>query len=487
MDFDSLWGFKRLCLAFRTLLRGVCQRYAVVLVLEDLQWADQESIQLLRTLLTDKQRTQLLFVGTVQSATKAIGNLKLELSREDAPGAMQTIQIGDLSVEEVSDWVSKLLQQDRVMIDALAALVHRNTGGNVFFVAQFLRLLQEQLLVVYSLATYRREWDLDRIATKTHVADNVLGVLSHKISVLPNELQAALTSAAFLGPSRFDAEILLQTISSHERSDDQDEKESHNESKYCVDIEGLGALEKMLSLGVNEGLLEKLGAPRMYKFAHDRIKETVAALVPTDETRIRLHLHIGRQVYQLSVDDVLAGCEEPFEDRLLLLAVHHLNLGSQLMYEKEQKSELARLNYRAAIVAFRMSSFFAAAEFLEAGLGLLDKDSRWDEYYEATLELATALAHVQSCCGKPYVAATMVDEILEHAKCLKDKLGAYRSSIRSLFQQGDYDMAIQTNLLVLDQLGLRIPRRFLKLHVLRLVLRVRFAATPTKTCWRFPK
>jgi len=209
----------------------------------------------------------------------------------------------------------------------------------------------------------------------------------------------------------------------------------------------------------------------MYKFAHDHIKESAAALVPDNDTRKRLHLHIGQQLYQLSVDGVFVGSENQVEDRFLLLAVHHLNLGS--IDEKEQKVELARLNCRAAVAAFKMFSFFAATEFLERGLDMLDNATRWDEDYDLTLRLTTTLAHIGSYCGQSDATDKAVAEILEHATCLKDKLGGYRSLSVNLSQEGRDEEAMEINLTVLEQLGVRIPQTFLKLNILRLVLRVR--------------
>jgi hypothetical protein len=90
-----------------------------------------------------------------------------------------------------------------------------------------------------------------------------------------------------------------------------------------------------------------------------------------------------------------------------------------------------------------------------------------------TLELATALTHVSFCYGDTDSISTLVDEILHHGKSLKDKLGAYRSTILSSFQEGDTTGAIEMTLFVLDQLGVHMPRRFIKLSILRRVLRVR--------------
>jgi predicted ATPase len=373
-------------------------------------------------------------------------------------------------LQDVTEIVSSLLRRDPTEAQPLAELIHRKTSGNAFFVLQFLHLLYERYLVDYSLSTYRWEWDVDLIAAETNVADNVLDILSEKILGLPTELQLALTRAAFLGPSRFDAAILLHTISAQERKVNG---EQHGGGENSVDIEGLAELQDTLTLGVKEGLLEKLRSPRIYKFAHDRIKESAYAVVPTGDARKDLHLFIGRQLHKVIDAKDTSGLGMQVDDRLFLLAVRHMNLGSDLLDNEKEKVELARLNYKAAEMAFEMSSFFPAGEYLQAGLSLLDTDSRWGKHYTLTLELATALTHVSFCCGKSDSISTLVDEILHNGKSLKDKLGAYRSAILSSLREGDATGAIETTLFALDQLGVHMPRRFLKLSILRRVLRLR--------------
>lgn len=87
--------------------------------------------------------------------------------------------------------------------------------------------------------------------------------------------------------------------------------------------------------------------------------------------------------------------------------------------------------------------------------------------------MATALTHVRFCCGETDSISTLVAEILEQGKSLKDKLGAYRSTILSLFQEDKTERAIAMTLYVLGELGVHMPQRFLKLSILRRVLHMR--------------
>lgn len=269
-----------------------------------------------------------------------------DLKRDDEE--FLTIHVGDLRLQDVAKILSSLLRRDTSDTLPLAELIHRETSGNAFFVLQFLHLLYERYLVDYSLSTNQWEWGLDRIVAEINVADNILDILSEKILGLPAELQLALTQAAFLGPSRFDAELLLHTLNTQERKVAVGQavvEQVDNANKQDSDIVSLVALEDTLLLAVKEGLLEKLRPPRIYKFTNDWIKESAYALVQKGETQKRRHLYIGRDLRRFIEERATTGLDTQVEDRLFLLAARHMKLGSDLLETGDEKVELARLNY----------------------------------------------------------------------------------------------------------------------------------------------
>jgi hypothetical protein len=87
--------------------------------------------------------------------------------------------------------------------------------------------------------------------------------------------------------------------------------------------------------------------------------------------------------------------------------------------------------------------------------------------------MTATLAHVQLCCGKHEASRRMIDEVLDHARSLDDKLGVYRSLILSLRQHDEQDAATEVTLSVLDQLGVPLPWRFQSFHIIRNLSRAR--------------
>jgi predicted ATPase len=461
---SSSYSFDRLRLALRSFFRIVCQHAIVVVVQDDLQWIDEASLKIIQTIVFDKQAKHLLFLGTHRElGTTHVLHSLLEAKGANKDCPITVLKLGNLDLPAVTNVISSLTRRESCDCEGLAELLLRRTGGNAFFLVQFLRVLNEKGLVHYSFSTYQWEWDVDRVLAETDIADNVLDIVSSKIQQLEEPLQMALKSAAFLGSSRFDIHILSQTmLVNHSCTGRISEQPSfgHNEDDGVVvkkDSEGLAAILDKL---VGEGLLEKVGAPGMHKFAHDRIRESVWALLPQGETRASLHLEIGRKLRHLSTcmssDDEARG-----KDRLVLMSAFHLNLGSLRVSDAHERDDLIELNVKAAELAFERSCFTPASNYLKAALELIGEE-RWNvQNYERSLNICTTLAHILLCCGSLGESEAMAQDVIHHARDLSDQLRPYRSLINCQTHGGRFVEAIHTVVAVLKRLGLHVPSRLL--------------------------
>ena len=454
-DVKSQWGFDRLRLAMRTFLRTVCQSRPVVFCMDDLQWMDEASLKIIQTLVADKQSRNFIFLATHREVPDdhALGRLKKQIPSD----CITLIRLEDLNLASVLEVTAHLLRRDPDEVKPLAEVVHRKTHGNAFFVNHFLRLLYEKGLVFYSMPSFRWDWNLDRILSETDVSDNVLDVVSLKIQTMPGSLRTALTNAACLGATSFDVHTLFEIV--HTLENQETHPEEHLGKRRGS---GVSRFDLLLMTAVKEGLLDKLALPGKYKFSHDRIRESACQLLPKGDAMRRLHLHVGRQLLRLQ-----NGNEEGTHggERLFLVAVNHLNLGSSLMGDADERKELIHLNSQAADLAFEMVALESAVDYLRKGLDLLKTETRWNLHYEITLKLMTKLAHCMTCLGRTKEGQVAIDEILQNARSLMDKLGAYHSLIRSLTQQSKSKEAIRMSIFVLKELGVHLPRRLLKLRL----------------------
>ena len=84
--------------------------------------------------------------------------------------------------------IAGALRMDAYATSDLAAVVHRKTMGNPFFVKEHLKLLQETGALTFNLGTFKWVWNLNDIEQTTDATENVIDIMQQKMASLPNEL-----------------------------------------------------------------------------------------------------------------------------------------------------------------------------------------------------------------------------------------------------------------------------------------------------------
>src|SRR5262249_37158068 len=117
-----------------------------------------------------------------------------------AGGKVAEITLAPLARGHLGQLIADALRCEPARTAPLAHLVHEKTGGNPFFVIQFLSSLAEEGLLTFDHDPARWSWDLDRIHAKGYT-DNVVDLMVGKVTRLPAETQTALQQLACLGNS----------------------------------------------------------------------------------------------------------------------------------------------------------------------------------------------------------------------------------------------------------------------------------------------
>src|SRR5262249_13642940 len=189
---------------FQLVLRrfvGVFARpeHPLALFLDDLQWLDAATLDLLEDILNRSELRNLFLIGAYRdNEVTAAHPLMRKLETIRANGTVQDIRLDPLSAEDLGELVADSLRCAAEGAAPLAALVHAKTDGNPFFVIQFLHLLADEGLVALDHVRVRWYWDLGDIHAKQHT-DNVVELLAGKLTQLPLETQDALRHLASLG------------------------------------------------------------------------------------------------------------------------------------------------------------------------------------------------------------------------------------------------------------------------------------------------
>jgi PAS domain S-box-containing protein len=339
---------RRFQLVFR---RFICvfarPEHPLALFLDDLQWLDAATLDVLEDLLTQSDVRHLMLIGAYRDnevdPTHPLMR-KLEAIRK-AGAAVQQIVLAPLARENLEQLIGDSLRCEPERTAPLARLVHEKTEGNPFFAIQFLSSLAEEGLLRFDHREARWIWDLKGIHAKGYT-DNVVDLMVGKLSRLPIETQKALQQLACLGSS---AGFALLTMV-YEHSED----EMHSDLREAV---GAGLV------------LHSQGA---YRFLHDRVQEAAYSLIP-EESRARAHLRIGRLL--------MSHTPSWKREEAIFEIVNQLNRGSHLITSAEECRRLAELNLIAGRRAKISTAYTSALSYLGGARALLNEES-WDEDYE---------------------------------------------------------------------------------------------------------
>ncbi len=412
----------------------------LVVFLDDLQWADSATLQLLARLLTNLTIRDLFLIGAYRDneVTPDHPLLKVVAEIRTAGAVVQEIVLPPLRTGDLRQLVQDAVRTPAPEAEPLADLVLRKTGGNPFFVTQFLKSLHEDGLLVFDHAARGWSFDLQRIE-QAQITDNVVDLMTRKLRGLALPTQESVTLAACIG-NRFSLPVLALV---------------RERSLREVAAELWPAIEEGLVLPTTERYEPLTAAPEevlasaspAFKFLHDRVQQAAYALIPEDQ-RKPVHLRIGRLL--------LAGEDaSPSEDRLFEI-VSHLNFGADIITDADERLRLARLNLQAGQKAKESAAFRAALDYFRAGLGPLPED-RWRSHYELTLALTMQVAEGEYLCGRFDEAERLIEILLREARSPLEKAEAYRMRIMQCDSLARYAEAVRAGRRGLALLGVRLP------------------------------
>src|SRR5580700_781887 len=219
---------RRFQLVFRRFLSVFARpEHPLALFLDDLQWLDSATLDLLEDLLTQPDVRHLMLIGAFRDnevdSTHPLTR-KIEEIRK-AGAVVQEIILGPLAREDLEQLIGDALHCESERVTTLAELIHEKTLGNPFFTNQLIFVLVEESLLAFDYGEGRWSWDLKRIRTKGYT-DNVVDLMVAQLNRLPVETQQALQLLACMGNSaKFS---LLETASQ------QSTEEMHGQLREAV-------------------------------------------------------------------------------------------------------------------------------------------------------------------------------------------------------------------------------------------------------------
>lgn len=479
---ETEWSFNKLRYALRSLIRTVSQFIPLILFMDDLQWAGEDSLLLIQTLLCDKMPgRRMMLIGAYRPVNDdhplALRILSEPWSKANTNVSAQTrspsiiaIELGNLCELETSEVLANVLGlQNTQGIRTLSTVVFRKTNGNPFFLLHFLRLLEQDGYLYYSKDSCQWEWRSDFVFHEANILEKVTDVVKEKMGLLSKQHQSVLSSAACLGVLQFKVKTLAIVL--HGALDCKIINiEDAGKSSFDCETESLD--EGLVSIA-DSGLIEESKSPGCYQFVHDRMREGAYFLFSRESDRVSSHLDMGRRLLlesNLELDENGLFHVDTCDEEIILHAVNQLNLGMSMITDKEERRKVARLNYAMAEMSYSRSAFFPASEFLRSGIAVMGDDVEklvWLHDYSLLLNLFLAKARIDYCCGSWQTCIEHADVVIKHAKTLREKKPAYHAKVLCLVQQGKTAEARELIVSVLGQLGVSFPGKWKIFHILK--------------------
>ena len=242
----------------RRLIEAVTEpQHPLVLAFDDLQWADNASLELISQLLRHPDSRRLLVVGSYRSNEVGPDHpLTAIIAELREHGVAETVTLRPLSRTAIAAILNDTIHASRKQTLQLAEVVTSKTGGNPLFATQFLHSLNELGLLIFEQAGAGWVWDLDRVR---HVpaTDNVVDLVTARMSRLGPRLRRLLEAAALLGVS-FD----VGTVSAASGRDP---------NAVAEDLVQL--LRTGLIVAVGGGLHVARSLTAEYRWSHDRVRQ----------------------------------------------------------------------------------------------------------------------------------------------------------------------------------------------------------------------
>ncbi|QNI30491.1 sigma 54-interacting transcriptional regulator [Alloacidobacterium dinghuense] len=414
---------RRFQIVFRRFLAVFARpEHPLALFLDDLQWLDAATLDLLEDLLTQTDVRHLLLIGAYRDneVTSSHPLMRTLDAIRNAGSRVHKIVLAPLAREDVGRLVADSVYCDCERAVPLAQLVHEKTAGNPFFVIQFLSALIEEGLLTFDHEAARWSWDLARIHAKGYT-DNVADLMVSNLIRLPINTQSALQRLACLGNS---AHIALLTMGREDSTDDV-----HRD------------LQQALKIGL------VLFSEGSYSFLHDRVQESAYSLIPETQ-RAAAHLRIGRLMLSHTPPEKLE--EAIFE------IVSQLNRGAELVTSEDERFQLAELNLVAGKRAKASAANASALQYFIAGDALLTNEC-WQRRHDLIFQMELQRAECEFLTGLATTAAARAEILRSRASNTVELAMATCLGMDVYITLGQADRAFASSLDYLRHIGIEWP------------------------------
>ncbi|GHG00029.1 ATP-binding hybrid sensor histidine kinase/response regulator [Thalassotalea marina] len=397
---------------------------SIVLFLDDMQWSDLATIQLLELILERAELGRVYLAISYRDNEVATDHpLNTLLQRIDAYASFHSHQkIGPLPEKAIAEFIAASINADKSEVRALAKVLIKKTNGNPFFVQQLIKALVEQDLLSCDQQG-RWHWQLEEI-NAIRVTDNVIDLMANRIKRLSDLEQDVLHCGACIGVNS-----------------------SVSLLKHVIEVPNddiMQAIESLVGAGLllaysQEGQVNTIDRVR---FIHDKVQQA-AYLLPRPRAKSHIHFRIA-QFY-------LANAPEK-----VFKYIEHINNAASLFVEQGDDLLLAEKNYLAAEKSLEANASNDAIVYLEQAEQYLPND-HWRLEYSLSYNMALAKAKANYLTFDFAETNASYQQSIPHIELALDKAVLTRTQVLALIAQNRMVEAFELGQQILAELGVVLP------------------------------
>jgi len=408
---------------FLKFIKSIAKKeHPIVIFLDDLQWIDMASLNLLEAITISNEVANMLIIGAYRNnevdlshpLARSIETLKRENAR------ITLLELDDLPEETINELIADTMHRGHSDTVELTHMVYSKTGGNPFFLLLTLKALSNRRAIYFDSTS--RNWQLDLAKLKSiEITDNVVTLMLGKIKKLSSETQQVLALAACIG-FRFGLST-LKTIT--EQSED--------------------TLLDNLRQAQREGMIASWD--RLFQFSHDRVREAAYALIQQNKLATT-HLQIARTLKVQSETTQLVVN--------LFDIVDHYNQGYSLIKSQTERDHVAKLNLTAGKQAMQSVAYGLALTCFESADKMLTKE-HWQQQYPLSFELELKHAQCEYLLGQIDLAEKRLLLLKDYADSPAEQAAVITLLCTLYTGIMKTERAIQICLEYLSHVGMQLP------------------------------
>lgn len=414
---------------FARLICNLCiSGQPIVIFLDDMQWADSETIALIEEIIGFGPKNLVLILSFRDDELSSISPVSYFLEKKAKFGAdCNDIRLESLGYAPIKEWVHSILPQSGANGNKLAELVHAKTDGNpLYLISIFQQIFDKKYVQI--LPDNEIQFDFESIADIPAETDVVFFLIG-KINSLDDETKDFLLELSILGMS-VSLDLIHQVFSS--RKDN---------------------LQQLITKLISLHFIVRVGGK--IKFIHDRVLQAARAQT-TDAKFAQLNLIFGKKIKAgLVVKGVLNQHIEDYID--------FLNNAKPLIVDETEKSELLKLNL---IIGRRLkgnAAYEAAENYFKHAVDISSEKTSLINNEELS-KLLAEYAEVLFLNKKYKDGDNYFQKAIELTNSKPIKARIYSKQILHLGYQGNSSSAIEIGRKALEEFDITLSSRNIKLQ-----------------------